>query len=590
MDSRVLKLAPLALLTVMPAHSTEKRLSTRAEQTQWVETGRYEEVVRLCRGFEQHYPKKVRCLRFGTTPEGRPMLALAASEDGRLDPKSNRTRKRPVLLFQGGIHSGEIDGKDAGFLLLRRLLNGEVLPRILRKVTLVFVPIFNIDGHERFGPNNRPNQIGPKEMGWRTTAENLNLNRDYMKADAPEMRAMLKLLGEWDPILYADLHVTDGADFQHDVAVLIEPSLSGPEPLRRAGRELSAELMRMLSAQGHKPLSFYPTFIEGDNPASGIALSVMPPRFSHAYWALRGRIGVLVETHSWKDYETRVRATYDVMLDLLELAGRQGPSWLATARKADEEASLLRGRELVLEYAPTGSSRTIEFLGYEYERKPSEISGKTWIIYDPKKPQVWRIPLFDALKPSLTVKAPGGGYVVPPAYAGWISAILEAHGISYRTIKQKSPPPGQVEVFRAPEVHFAKESFEGRWPVSVKGEWKAEQRSIPEGSLYIPVSQPKAALVLHLLEPTAPDSFLSWGFFNPIFERKEYMDDYVLEKEARLMLEKNPALKREFEGRLARDPDFAKSPAERLDFFYRRHPAWDERLSLYPVYRWQTGQ
>src|SRR5690606_23344091 len=135
----------------------------------------------------------------------------------------------PVLLVQGGIHAGEIDGKDAGFLALRQVLEGEAAPGALEELVWIFVPVFNVDGHERFGAWNRPNQRGPREMGWRTTARNHNLNRDYTKADSPEMQAMLRLVGEWDPILYVDLHATDGARFEHDVAIQVEPLHSGDE-------------------------------------------------------------------------------------------------------------------------------------------------------------------------------------------------------------------------------------------------------------------------------------------------------------------------------------------------------------------------
>jgi murein tripeptide amidase MpaA len=99
-------------------------------------------------------------------------------------------------------------------------------------VTFVFVPVLNVDGHERFGRWNRPNQVGPEEMGWRTTAQNFNLNRDYVKADAPEMQAVLRLMNEWDPILFADLHVTDGAQFEQDVAYNVAPTYVGDDELR----------------------------------------------------------------------------------------------------------------------------------------------------------------------------------------------------------------------------------------------------------------------------------------------------------------------------------------------------------------------
>ncbi len=154
-----------------------------------------------------------------------------------------------------------------------------------RRVTLVFVPVFSVDGHERFGRWNRPNQAGPQEMGWRTTAQNLNLNRDYTKADAPEMQAMLRLLNEWDPVLYVDLHVTDGAKFEHDISYGVAPTLAGDADLMAAASKLRDQLMRKVSDAGFAALDFYPAFELDDEPQSGFAVSVGPARFSHQYWA-----------------------------------------------------------------------------------------------------------------------------------------------------------------------------------------------------------------------------------------------------------------------------------------------------------------
>ncbi|MBV8062787.1 MAG: peptidase M14, partial [Nevskia sp.] len=267
-------------------------LTTLAEQTGWRQTGRYAEVERLCQAYQQAWPEAVRCFEFGRTPEGRTMLAMSVSRSGALTPELARQRGIPVLLVQAGIHPGEIDGKDAGFLALREMLQGTTAPKVLDQEVVVFVPVFNIDGHERFGHWNRPNQVGPEEMGWRVTAQNLNLNRDYTKADAPEMQAMLRLLDAWDPILYADLHVTDGANFQHDISNTVEPLYAGDSGLRAAAAGLQQDTNRRLGEAGALPLDFYPAFERTDDPASGFAVQVVPPRFSHGYWGLRNRLGM----------------------------------------------------------------------------------------------------------------------------------------------------------------------------------------------------------------------------------------------------------------------------------------------------------
>src|SRR5262245_3558995 len=328
-------------------------LRTLAEQTGFRRTGRLDEVERLCSAFQTRWPSEVRCFEFGRSPEGRPMLALAVSANGVLDADAAHRAQRPIVLMQGGIHAGEIDGKDAGFLALREMLEGRAAKGALERVTFVFVPVFSVDGHERFGPWNRPNQVGPEEMGWRTNAQNLNLNRHYVKADAPEMHAMLRLLNEWDPLLYVDLHVTDGAEFEHDVSYNVAPTLAGDADLTRSAIGLRDQLMQKAKAHGSLPVDFYPSFVRDDDPQSGFAVAIGPARFSQQYWAIRNRIGVLVETHSWKDYPTRVRITRNSIVDMMELAALNGSEWQRAARAADARGAQSGGSNVVLVYANT---------------------------------------------------------------------------------------------------------------------------------------------------------------------------------------------------------------------------------------------
>ena len=414
-------------------------LTTVAEDSAWTKTGRYDEVERLCAAFPKAYPGKVKCERFGTTPLGRPMLSLIASADGTFTPEQARAKNRPVVLLQGGIHAGEIDGKDAGFWLLRDLLDGKTAPKSLAAVTLVFVPVFNIDGHERFGDNQRPNQRGPEQMGWRVTSQNLNLNRDYMKADAPEMLAMLSLLHRFDPVLYADLHVTDGAKFQHDVSVTFEPQRIGTAPMQAQGKALRAALFPKLEAQGHLPVGFYPSFDDADDPQSGFTSGWAPPRFGNAYWALHHRFGLLVETHSWKPYAVRVKSTYDVCAGLLEEATLHGREWLTEARAADLAATRLAGTDVVLTTEATKVNKPFDFQGYEYTRTRSEVSGKFWLQYDETRPQVWKLQVRDELQPSLVIRAPLAGYVIPSSHAPLVAARLTAHGLKFEVMKKARP-------------------------------------------------------------------------------------------------------------------------------------------------------
>ncbi|WP_454258127.1 M14 family metallopeptidase [Pseudoxanthomonas mexicana] len=570
------------LLALASAANAQSALTTVAERSGFTETGRYEEVTALCDAFARQYPKAVRCTTFGTTPEGRPMKALVASTSGALTSEQAQRRGLPVVLIQGGIHAGEIDGKDAGFLALREVLEGRAANGALDRLVWVFVPVFNVDGHERFGAWNRPNQRGPKEMGWRTTAQNYNLNRDYLKADTPEMQAMLQLVQRWDPLVTVDLHATNGAQFEHDISIQVEPVHAGDAGLRTAGLALRTGVIDDLAKQGSLPLPYYPSFVVQDDPTSGFEDGVPPPRFSHGYFLLRNRIAMLVETHSWKEYPVRVRITRNTVVSVLEHVARDGASWLTTAKQADIAAASLGGRQEPLTYVAAPAARTVEFRGYAYTRTTSDVSGALMTRYDETTPQVWKVPLKDDIRPGIVVEAPGAGYLVPAAEAAWVAAVLKTHGVEYRLLGKAWQ--GDAQVFRATKSSFGSASVETHQRLTVEGDWTRESRATPAGALFVPIAQPRARLVMALLEPKAPDSLLAWGRFNNAFERKEYMEDYVAEAVAREML-RDPAVKAEFERRLREDTAFAQSPAARLEFFYRRHPSWDERYQLYPVLR-----
>ena len=583
---------------------THSLSATLAEQSNFRQTGRIEEVERLSREFAAAWPQAVRSIEYGRSAEGRPMRALLVTQSGALTSEQVRARKIPLLMLQGGIHPGESDGKDAGFIAIRELLDGSAAPGVLQKIAILFVPAFNTDGHERTGRWNRPNQVGPEETGWRTTAQNLNLNRDYTKADSPEMQAMLRLIDSWDPLVCADLHVTDGADFEPDISIQVEPINQGDPQLRASGLQLREQLIAKLAALGSMPLDFYPDLAKTDDPSSGFALTVYSPRFSTGYFAQRNRFTVLVETHSWKEYAVRVRITRNTAVSLAELVAAHGSEWLKLCSHADVTATNLGGTDVTLDYVTrwrepsragsatseredTADARLIDFRGYAYTRTESAISGGLVTVYDPKTPQIWRVPMRDAVKPLLVVKAPGAGYVVPVAFASQIAPRLEAHGIAFRRLQQGLTAVA-ASTFRAQQVQFSAAPFEGRMRAQLTGAWSGQPANIEAGALFVPIAQPLARLITALFEPQAPDSFAAWGFFNACFEQKEQMEPYVAEQVAASMLAADAGLREEFNARLRSDPLFAQSPSDRLEFFLRRHTSWDERYNLYPVLRVDT--
>jgi hypothetical protein len=550
-------------------------LVTTAETSQFARTGRYAEAVALCHDLARAYDG-VHCVEIGRTGEDRPIVAVRVS----------RHRGLPVILVEGGIHAGEIEGKDAGFMFVRDLLAGKVAPGALDAVDVVFVPVINPDGHERWSPNNRPNQRGPAEMGFRTNDARLNLNRDFAKADTPEIQALLGVFRADDPLVFVDIHTTDGAKFEHDVSITVGPRAHRPDQLDRTATGLASAIAANMTARGHLPVEFYPSFVTDDDPASGFAIAEAPPRFSQAYAGVRSRIGILVENHSWKTYAQRVQSSYDFLSALFELAATEAPAWRAAANRARVADLSLGGSDLPLVFDNGPHVTQIAFHGYAYDKRASEISGGTWIVYDETKPQLWTVPLRDELVAKVTTHVPKAGYVIDGGFAPQVAAVLDRHGIRYTRIAGEPRVP--LEVFRATKV-TVQPLFEGRPRMQLDGGWARETRTLERGAIFVPVAQPASRLIVHLLDPAGPDSLAQWGELATAFERKEYMESYVAEEQARAMLAADPKLRADFDAALAADPALAASPGARLEWFYKRHPAWDERMNLLPIYRADQG-
>ena len=558
---------------------------TLAEKTDYRETPRYDEAIAYSRKLANASPL-FRFKSFGQSGEGRELPLLIAATGNTFTPQAARSAGKAIIMIQACIHAGESDGKDAGFALLRDIAITKTRPGLLDRVVILFIPIYNTDGHERFGPYNRINQNGPAEMGWRANTANLNLNRDYMKADAPETRAWLKLWAEWNPDLLVDCHVTDGADFQYNITYIYEHHEHASAPVLAWMREAFDQRIFPATEATGNLLAQYMTFRDNRDLTKGIDGFVMPPRFSTGYTTIRNRPGITIETHMLKDYRNRVRGTYDLLRFTLEEVNRNPEKLLRAVREADEEtvkagSSYDPQRRYPLQIQLTDKAKPVQFKGVESRTEQSDVSGAVRVVFG-TKPLEMTIPFYDESRVAAAV-APPLYYIVPPQWREVIN-VLAAHGLRMQRLRE--PATIEVESYRFDSVKFAAAPFEGRIvPSELTKVSVREQRTFPAGSVIVPVAQPAGNVAVHLLEPDGPDSFIAWGFFNVIFEQKEYGEDYVLEKLAREMLAKDEKLRREFEQKVATNPKFAASPTARLNFFYERSPYWDKQINLYPVGR-----
>lgn len=559
--------------------------ATRAEQTDYRETPTYEDVFAFARKLEHASPSLVRVESFGRSGAGRELPLVVVSRGGAFTPAQARKAGRLVLLVQANIHAGETDGGDAGLALVRDIAITKSRAALLEHVTLLFIPVYNIDGYARRSPYNRINQNGPAEMGWRGTATNLNLNRDYMKADAPETRSWLRLWNEWQPDFFIDCHVTDGADFRYNVTYQFEQHENVPARLLDWMKSAIDGRIVPATEKSGNLLAPYLTLRDESDPSKGIEGFIETPRFSTGYTPLRNRPGLLIETHMLKGYRTRVRGTYDLLVATLEEMNRDPEGLRRTLRETDEAITSEgrtydAARRVPLRLEFTNNSVPMNFKGVEFRIEHSDVSGTNRVIYD-TKPLDMSVPYFNESRVTTAV-APPLYYIIPPQWTEVIER-LAAHGLKLQRLA--APATLEVESYRFSDVKWSPASFEGRVNVAQKNRVVIEQRLYPAGSVVVPMAQPASRVALYLLEPDSPDSLLFWGFFNTIFEQKEFGEGYVLERLAREMLAKDEKLRREFEQRVANDPQFARSPRARLSFFYDRSPYADPQLNLYPVGR-----
>ncbi|WP_420139800.1 M14 family metallopeptidase [Sphingomonas sp.] len=509
---------------------------------------------------------------FGRTAQGRDMIVVVASKDGAsLDPA------KPVLLVQSGIHPGEIDGKDAGLMLLRDIVvRGK--SSLLDRVNFLFVPVFNIDGHERTSPYNRPNQRGPVSQGWRTTAQNINLNRDYMKADTPEMQAMLGLINRYDPALYLDLHVSDGLDFQYDITYGFQdaPYAQSPAANRWLEQVYRPQVDAALKARGHVPGPLV-LAVDDRKPTDGLSLPHFPANFSHGYGDLRHMPAVLVEDHALKPYRRRVLGEYVLLEATLRTLGSDG----ALLKRDIAEDRARRGPMTITWKPRTDPVRNVHFLPMKSERFLSDVSGGYEVRWLGQPAPAVDIPLFGS-QADKTVD-------LPAAY--WVSAVdvavidrLRRHGIRMETLDQ--PRTVSVDMIRISDPKLATMPVENRVPVTAGAfQHERHEETYPAGSVRVPTDQPLGRLAAELLEPETEESFFSWGFFPAMLERTEYIEGYVVEPMGAAMLARSPALKAEFDQKVKSDPAFAASPDARLTWLYAHTRYYDQRYLLYPVGR-----
>lgn len=559
------------------AHADD--FATIAERSDYRLTASYNETVAYARKLDSA-SSWVHLDTFGVSPQGRSLVYLVASKDGAFTPAAARATGKTVVLVQNGIHAGEIAGKEACFALLRDMVINKSKAALLDNVIFVVIPIFNVDGHENNARDTRTNQEGPENAGFRVTAQLYNLNRDYLKADAPEMRAWLRLWQAWLPDFFIDDHITDGMDWQYAISYTIPWFQNdAPQIVAWTRDQFEPDVLQRVEASGYHMFPY--AYTMGRTVLSGLGTFVYPPRFSNGYTALWNRAGMLIEIHSLKDFRTRVLSNYATLVAVLENLNKTGAALQRAIAAADSITVAGLTDPYPLTFKSMDDSVMVDYLGYEFDTVSSAITNGDYIHYDRNRPKTYRLPYKNRFAPDITVTPPCA-YLIPREWTDQAER-LKWQGITLDTLT--APFTTAVERYHFDSVKWATEPYEGHFRAQYQVTTQETTLTFPTGTVVVDMQQPAAKVAMHQLEPQAPDALVRWGYWDQIFEQKEYIEDYTVDPLAEEMLARDPDLKAEFEARLAADTAFANSPRARRSFFFRRSPYFETQLNWYPVVR-----
>lgn len=582
---RSILLALAILLTgSVPLTAEEPLPRTHAEETGFRETGSYDQTFEFIRELQRRSPF-LRLEQFGETAQGRSLYVVVLSSEGRFSPPRAHSGSKPVVLISNGIHSGEICGKVASLMLMRDLVSGD-LAGLLNKITLLIVPIFNADGHERISVHNRLNQNGPEGgMGHRATALGFDLNRDFMKLDSPEARAWVgNLFNRWLPHLTIDMHTTDGWDHRYALTYLYDRHPLMPPALEQTVAGIIERITPTMRKAGY-PIQVYGS-IDKLEPEKGYTIWPPYPRLCTSYVATRGRLALLAEAHAHKDFETRVNAAYNYLRNVLQDVAARGAEVVSAVEQA--EASLTaRGAAmdpadrvaLAMESGDSDGRITLET--YELEVDTDPRTRLQFITYS-DTPCDYTVPLRDRIEVTRSVVRPAA-YIVPAEYRSLVVDHLLLHGAQVE--RAVEPFAAEVEIYHVDELTFDDSPYQGHVRATPKiSELRRSNVSYPAGTCIVPLDQPCSEIIALLLEPGSSDGLLAWNRMNTVTTDGKVREGWVLARLAREMMN-DPAVAEEFRCRAEEDDTFLEDREARLRFFWERSAYPTPGVGDYPIAR-----
>ncbi|MFN4915452.1 MAG: M14 family zinc carboxypeptidase [Sphingomonadales bacterium] len=578
------KLLCVLLLSVLAGDINAQKKSPLLDKNEFVtpyegsgkrRTATYTECFEWYQSVQKQFPGICRLDTIGLSDGGSPIYVFRM--------QTNRGANKVKVLINNNIHPGEPEGTDASMLLVRELLLDKGNQEILDKVDLHIICQYNVDGSQNQSCCTRANQNGPENQGFRGNARNLDLNRDFIKADSRNARAFARYFASQKFDFFVDNHTSNGADYQYTLTYFH----TRPEKLLPQLRPLLQSVETYLKPELEK--AGWPTapYVETMKtvPDSGIHAFWETGRYATGFAALHHCIGYTVETHMLKPFPKRVEATLAFMrVFLMGVAKEHSNSINVRSYLKRAETRRLQGRQVENTAYEMDQSRwdTLMFRGFDYGYKTSNVTGKPRLFYDTTKPWSRPIRYYRYFRPKDSVVLPRF-YILPWAW-GEVYERLKMNRIEMKQVGQDTTMAMRVSFIAGYET--VKTPYEGHYlHYNVKTTDTLIPVKIRKGDWLIPVTQANYQFLAATLEPRSPDSYFAWNFFDAVLQQKEGFSDYVWDDKAAEILAANPVLKKKFTEKKAVDKAFSEDPWAQWLFVYRNSPYYEPTHNRYPVYR-----
>ena len=550
---------------------------TPFEKSKGTESATYFEVIDYYKKLDAA-SNKVLVKTMGPSDANYPLHLVLLSSDGNFDPAKWHQQNKAIILINNGIHPGEPDGIDASMMLVRDIVAKKI--KLPANVCLGIIPVYNIGGALNRGSYSRVNQNGPKAYGFRGNAQNLDLNRDFTKADSRNARSFTQIFHWLNPDILVDNHVSDGADYKYTMTMLTtQAEKLGGTLGQWLKSKFEPTLFAGMANKGWE-MSPYVDFANTDMN-KGMEGFYDSPRYSSGYAALWQTIGFVPETHMLKPFKDRVQSTLAFMQVLIQETSNQSATLLNLRQKLQQQICAADTFSLAWKIDTT-QFQLINFNGYEKDTKTSEVSQLPSMFYNHEKPFSRNIPFYNSYA-STKVAAKPAYYVIPQ---GWYKVIelLQMNKVQMKTLKKDSMI--DVEVYKITDYKSTGRTYESHTrKTNVMVDTVRQSIQFLKGDFMIPMDQIANRFLVEMLEPTGDDSYFSWNYFDAILQQKEGYSDYRWEDVAAEFLRNNPDVKNKLEALRSKDAAFAANASAQLNWVYKQSPYYEPAHNRYPVYR-----